>query len=311
MPSNELLRSSFIHIGKYKPKTSPNFTPIFGNKLENYFGKNVLVQHWDTLWYYTEDFLDRLDQNGDLFQFCLSTLANKFEKHSIMGMNTVFIRIGKKYYCTLNEDGKSPAHWMSEEDLDKLCKKVNTHLNLVMGATPPNIRLRDTTDANWQDFYSLDNEYTILYFWDPQCGHCKTITPKLQTLYNKKWKDRNIDVFAVGKAVGEDFEKWKAFIKKHNLEFYNVAVTNSLYEKALENAAQFVPKYTSLEALNYQTTYDVYSTPKVWVLDKDKKIIAYSLSVSQLEDMLDHLQGKKDLEKLFPPEKNKENEQMH
>jgi hypothetical protein len=57
-----------------------------------------------------------------------------------------------------------------------------------------------------------------------------------------------------------------------------------------------------LQSLNYQQTYDIYSTPKVFVLDKDKKIIAKNLSVSQLEDMLDKLQNKSDAPKLFPPD---------
>ena len=42
------------------------------------------------------------------------------------------------------------------------------------------------------------------------------------------------------------------------------------------------------------------------MLDKDKKIIAKGLSISQLEDMLDHYQGKKDAPKLFPPDPEEE-----
>lgn len=84
-----------------------------------------------------------------------------------------------------------------------------------------------------------------------------------------------------------------------------------MYAAALEDARQFIPKYTTLESLNYQQTYDIFATPKMWVLDKDKKIIAKGLTVSQLEDLLDRLQNVKDSEKLFPPEENVEDEQMH
>ena len=86
-----------------------------------------------------------------------------------------------------------------------------------MGVRPPNIALRDTTDVKWHDYYSLKSEYTILYFWDPECGHCKKTTPKLEELYTKKFKGRNIEIFSVGKAVGEDFPKWKKFIKERAL----------------------------------------------------------------------------------------------
>jgi thiol-disulfide isomerase/thioredoxin len=146
-----------------------------------------------------------------------------------------------------------------------------------------------------------------LYFWDPECGHCKKTTPKLETLYQKKFKDRNVEIFAVGKAIGEDFDKWKNFIRKNDLNFINVGVTDQLYRDA-QDTTKGQPKLmnvlrkTSLESLNYQNTYDIFSTPKVFVLDKDKRIIAKSISISQLEDMIDRLQGKKDLPKLFPPD---------
>jgi hypothetical protein len=34
--------------------------------------------------------------------------------------------------------------------------------------------------------------------------------------------------------------------------------------------------------------YDIYSTPVVYVLDKDKKILAKRLDVEQIEEFLDH-----------------------
>jgi thiol-disulfide isomerase/thioredoxin len=200
---------------------------------------------------------------------------------------------------------------MTDEKLKSLCEKVAVQKNLVMGATPPNLALRDTTDVTWLDFYSLKSEYTILYFWDPECGHCKKTTPKLQTLYEKKFKDRNIEIFSVGKAVGDDFPKWKKFIKDNKLTYINVAVTETLFKAAMDDARQFVPHFTTLEALNYQTTYDIFSTPRVFVLDKDKKIIAKQLSISQLEDLMDNLQGKKDAEKLFPPDPEEDAQMQH
>ena len=75
---------------------------------------------------------------------------------------------------------------------------------------------------------------------------------------------------------------------------------------APEKLVQLYPgepgKPTTLESLNYQNTYDIFSTPKVFLLDKDKRIIAKSISISQLEEMIDRLQGYEDLPKLFPPD---------
>ena len=281
-------------------------TPIYQNRIELYFGKTMMIQHWDTVIKYGYEFLDRLDQKSKAFEFCLTWVTSTYEKSNIMGMDKVFVKMAERYYCAKNSEGKSPAYWMPEDKLKDLCEKAATQKNIVLGLVPANISLRDTTDVNWKDFYSLKSDYTILYFWDPECGHCKKTTPKLQQLYAQKLKARNIEVFAVAKAIGEDFVLWKKFIRDNNLTFINVGLTEALYKAAMQDARQFVPKYTTLEALNYSKTYDIYSTPRVFVLDKDKKIIAKQLSISQLEDFLDNAQNLKNVPKIIPPDKEEE-----
>ena len=44
----------------------------------------------------------------------------------------------------------------------------------------PRIVLPDTSNK-MQDLYRLDADFTLLYFWDPTCGHCKKVTPKLKS----------------------------------------------------------------------------------------------------------------------------------
>ena len=283
--------------------------PIFANKLEFYFGKQMMIQHWDTIIKYAFQFCDALDPKSRIYEYSVGWIASTYGKSEIMGMDKVYYSMLKRYFCTKNESGKSPAFWVAEDKFEDLCENLDNKLNTVMGVKPPNLIMRDTSDTKWLDFYSLNSEYTILYFWDPECGHCKKVTPKIQTLYSQKWQNRNIEVFAIGKGVGKDFEAWKKYIRDNNLSFINVAITNSIYEIAKATPEKLVPLYvgekgkpTTLASLNYQQTYDIYSTPKVFVLDKDKKIIAKNLSVSQLEDLLDKLQNMNDATKLFPPD---------
>ncbi|MES2800001.1 MAG: thioredoxin-like domain-containing protein [Bacteroidota bacterium] len=285
-------------------------SPIFANKLDYYFGKNMMVQHWDTVIKYAFDLCDRLPLKSRTFEYCVGWITSEYGKSKIMGMDKVYVMMADRYYCNKSDSGISPAFWMTEDKLADLCEKIPVQKNLVMGVKPPNLILRDTSDVKWQDFYSLKSEYTILYFWDPECGHCKTITPKLNRLYTEKLKARNVEVFAVGKAVGEEFKKWKDYVRTNDLKFINVAVTDPLFKAAMEDARQFVPKYTTIESLNYQTTYDIFSTPRVFLLDKDKKIVAKSLSLSQLEEFIDRLQGHEKDVKLFPPDPE-DDEQMH
>jgi hypothetical protein len=72
-----------------------------------------------------------------------------------------------------------------------------------------------------------------------------------------------LSVYAITTSNIEEIDVWKNFIKKHNLDWINVG---DLYHQT---------KFRSL--------YDVTSTPQVFVLDKNKKIIAKRIGVEQLE----------------------------
>ena len=56
-------------------------------------------------------------------------------------------------------------------------------------ATPAaDMELPDSTGKT-QKLYGVKSPYTLLVIWDPTCGHCKEVLPKLDTLYRTKWKD--------------------------------------------------------------------------------------------------------------------------
>jgi thiol-disulfide isomerase/thioredoxin len=281
-------------------------TPIIQKKLEYYYSKNMLLQQPDTIIKYLTRVIDSIPTGTMMYRFVVTNMTSHFEKSKIMGMDKVVNVFLDKYYCARDKEGNPKGYWMEKEKLDELCKDNKTRLRLVQGEVPPNIILPDTTNEKWYNLHELDKEYIILFFWDPDCGHCKKETPKLQKLYAEKLKDRNVEVFAVGKATGVDFENWKAFIRKNNLSFINVGVTEKIYQQAKESPRSLIPSKTTLESLNYQETYDIYSTPRVWILDKDKKIVAKSLSVAQIERYLDRLQGFEDSEKIIEEEKEKE-----
>lgn len=275
-------------------------TSIFGNKFDTYFSQRLMVQHWDTIIKYAYQFCDSLNPKSDMFQYAVTEIILKYQKSKIMGMDKVPLYMLDRYYCERDSEGKSKAYWMTEDKLDDICDNISNKKNTVVGNIPPNISLRDSSDQNWFDLYGLEAEYKILYFWAPDCGHCKKVTPKLEELYLKKLKARNVEVFGVCKALGEDFNLWKTFIKENDLTFINVAVTQKLFDEVTKDPRPFIPRYTSYESLNYHKTMDVFATPRVYVLDKDNRIIAKQLTISQLEDFLDHAQNIKGGEKLFP-----------
>lgn len=282
--------------------------PVLEKKVRQYISDRVLHQSPDSLIKYIAPVMNQLQEGSTMYRFFTTTISSHFEKSKIMGMDKVFHFMFLNYYCSKDKNGNYKGFWMKDSKLDEICEDIGTKSITDIGNKAPNIILTDTTEQNWLGFYDNGKEYTVLYFWDPDCGHCKKETPKLQKLYAQKLKDRNVGVFAIGKATGEDFEKWKKYIRENDLTFTNVALTNSIWEfanESQENVRTLIPSKTTVESLNYQQTYDIFSTPRVFVVDKNKRIVAKSLSIAQLEEYLDAVQGMPTAEKIFDVEQEK------
>ena len=70
---------------------------------------------------------------------------------------------------------------------------------------------------------------------------------------------------------------WKKYIADHKLEYWtHVYQTPEMLEE--EKKSQ-LPSYKQL--------YDITQTPTLYLLDKDKRIVAKKLTVLQLNDMLE------------------------
>ncbi len=283
-------------------------TPLFDTKLDKYFSKKGVLQIPDTISKYAQLMLDKMDwedKDNHLFRYCVNHITNKYEESKIMGMDRVFVYMARNFYCEPN----NKAWWIEDEQHEKICERAEKLGRTMIGEYSPPVILTDSTEENWISSYDIDAKYQVMYFWDPNCGHCKKVTPKLQTLYEKKFKGYDIEVMAIAKATGDDFEKWKKFIRENGLTFINIGLTKTIYNQALEDPRPLLAK-TTLESLNYSDTWDIYSTPRLYLLDENKKIIAKQLSMSQLEEFIDRITGNKDAVKLFPIEEEPEDEKF-
>lgn len=251
-------------------------TPIYHNKIEKYFTK-IILQHPDTINKEADKIVEKARANKELFKYTVHYLTNHFEKSKIMGMDAVFVHMALNYY------NKENAFWADSTTLAKIKERAEKLEPLLIGKTAINLSLMDTT-GQWVSLHNVNADYTILVFWDPECGHCKKELPKLAKYY-QTIKDKNVKVYAVSSDYNE---KWKKFIREHKLDFINVAVPKVVYEDQ-QKAAEFVIKgYTDLKSLNYSNTYDVYSTPQIYLLDKDKKIIGKKLDADLVKKILEH-----------------------
>jgi len=240
-------------------------TPSFHNKLDQFFNK-VLLQHPDTICAAIDRLVEPLDQMSDMFKYIVNTAINNYNQSKIMGMDAVFVCLGEKYYMS----GK--AFWADSATVAKIAEKVTKLSPILVGKKAPYISLPDHPEKKIVDLYKVPAEFTALVFWDSGCGHCKKEMPKLKELY-AKYGGKRFEVYAVGTELERD--KWEKYIdEKDYNDWINVSDTPERPHP-------------------FRTLYDIYATPKVFLLDKDKKIIAKQIGVEQLGEILEMELNKK------------------
>ncbi len=236
-------------------------SPVYNNKL-SYYVKNLVIQIPDSLIPEMDTLIAKASKNKETYKYMIWYLTNSYETSNIMGMDEVFVHLVKNNYT------KEKAYWVDDATLYKIQDRANVLEPILLGKKAKNLVLADTS-GNYQSMYALTGPYTILYFWDPDCGHCKKATPKVHAYYEKV-KSKGVKVYAINSAVEE--QKWKDYIKENKLDWTNVA------DLKTQN--------------NFRHEFDISTTPQIFLLDKDKKILAKKIDEDTLEKILD-----KELEK--------------
>src|ERR1051326_262738 len=241
-------------------------TPVIYNKMKYYLDKLVL-QVPDSIIKEADMIIGLTKGNRETFKYCVYYCTYTYETSPYMGMDAVFVHMVNKYYKT------GQAYWVDEENLKKILDKAKILEPLLIGKTAPPLLLPDTS-AKVIGFTNIKSPYLILYFWDPECGHCKKATPKLKAFYDK-FHSKGFEVYAVD--IEENREEWLKYIKEHNLNWINVTNAEHRY---------YLKEY-----------YDVYSTPVIYLLDENKKIIAKRIDAEQLEGFVTNMLKQKEKKK--------------
>jgi len=268
-----------------------NTNKLFYNRLKNYFEK-IVVQSPDTLIKTADWLVKQTGDNKEMFKYVVYYLTFTTESSKIMGHDAVFVDLVDKYYRT----GK--AYWLDEKQLKKILDRADILKPLLLGKVAPDMDMIDTTGAKTikklgidtmtnserltQTYFSnlttlqkvfvplhkIKADYTILIFWDVDCGHCQKDLPKLRDIYNNYKKEgKSVEVYCV--YTHHEVEKWKKFIRDNKLTWVNV--------------------YDGVHLNDLKVKFDIYSTPVIYLLDKNKVIKAKRIGVEQVEDVIKNL----------------------
>jgi hypothetical protein len=95
-------------------------------------------------------------------------------------------------------------------------------------------------------------------------------------MYQAKWKNAGVKIFAVAKETEGTKKDWLDILHKHPLKGWTHVYYSKEEEKKRVDAG--IPGYSQL--------YDAQIVPAVYLLDKDKRIIAKKLTWQQTDEIL-------------------------
>jgi thiol-disulfide isomerase/thioredoxin len=246
------------------------YTPLLTPKLDIYFNK-ILIQTPDSITPQAFKIIDRARKNKLVFQYIAQYLLNNSLQSKIMGMDGVFLSIADGVY--LNGD----ATWADSTTLAKIAEEAYLTRPNLIGKKAPEL-IMENIEGEYESLQQLQSKYTVLVFWEPSCGHCKKEIPDLYQNVYLKYLNQNIDYFAVNidyfpENTGDKKKKWKEwsdFVNEHQLVGWHHVWDPS-------------------DQSRFRYKYNIKTTPILYLLDKDKKIIAKRIDNTTLIKLLDTL----------------------
>jgi thiol-disulfide isomerase/thioredoxin len=263
-------------------------TPFFADRLKKYFDR-VILQTPDTISVEIDRVLKQCDPKSEMFKFLLAYFLPNYEQSKIMGFDKIFVHIADTYLRT----GLGSAVY-DEKTVEKILKRIDILKPLLIGSQSPDLLMIDTTNAKFTNkmgfdtaktshgvtklyyenvqkltalfttLYSVKAKYTVLVFWDVDCGHCQTEMPKLAESMRELRKQYDVKVYSV--YTQHDYDRWRKFIIDKKMDFINV--------------------YDPVHLNNIKEKFDIYSTPVIYLLDEKKYIKAKRLSEEQIPGMI-------------------------
>ena len=252
----------------------------FHQILEKYWTR-VLPQIPDSMTVEADRLIAQAVGNDEMFKYITHFITFNAESSQVMCMDKVFVHMIDTYYAT------GQATWLKEEQLSKVMDRAEELRDSQCGNKIPNIILPGLDQDEWLSLYDVNAKYTAVIIWESTCGHCKKELPKYKDLYDT-WKDKGLEIFAIGNDF--DPEPWIDYVKENNYDSWVNVSDNPLINAQDSASALIYGGVTTLKSLNFRTTFDVFATPKVFLLDKDKNILAKQIGADQMLDLLGRLE---------------------
>lgn len=233
---------------------------IFHKRIMDYMDQNLKNATAEIVCEYVDKMIERSRPSKETFKYLVHTVTEKYLQSNIMSYDAVYVHLVKKYM----ESGD--CFWMSPSVIDENVKRANTWDKLLIGKPAPPLIMKDDK-GEIRSLYALKSRFTLLVFWSPTCGHCKTMIPELYQAYEKYKDQYDIQCYAILSEPDDATRpKWHNFIEQNGLNWINLDGGEA--------------------NIDWHEVYDIVSTPQIYLLDRDKKILAKKMNAKSFESII-------------------------
>ena len=244
-------------------------SPFFLPKLEMYY-KEVMSQSSDSLIKDIDYKLLLARSNTEMYKFLLNWFTDEYISPKYMGQDAVFVHLYEQYHS------KGLTTWLNEKQHDAITKRAFMVMANLIGEKAADMDFVDV-EGKASSLYNVDAAYTVVVFWDPTCGHCKEEIPRIDSIYRASWQKKNVKIYAVLSEAEKLKTEWVNYINEKKIgDWVNVYQSKESLEAE-----------TKEQRPSYRQLYDVVVTPTLYLLDKDKRIVAKKLTIEQINDLLE------------------------
>ena len=244
------------------------YTVFFEEKLDKYFN-DLVAFNPDSAIHEIDAMLGPASINEEMTRFLLTKFVNRYFNQKDMWEDAVYVHLFEKYFS------QKEYSWLTPEGRKTVSDRAYSMMANIMGTPAADIELPDST-GKMAMLSKVTAAFTIVAFWDPTCRHCKELLPKLDSFYRAKWKAAGIKIYAVAKETDGTKKDWLDFVNQQQLSGW----THVYYSKEADKAR------ISAQIPGYSQLYDVRTYPTLYLLDKDKNIIAKKLTYNQIDEII-------------------------
>ena len=244
-------------------------TPFFESRVDKYFEQLVFPSS-DSVIKEIDWMMGYASASEEMQKFLLLKFINRYLNQKYMWEDAVFVHLFEKYFA------QKSYPWLTEQGRKIITDRAYSLMANIMGSPAAEIELPDSTGKS-RNLYGVEAPYTVVVIYDPTCGHCKETVPKLDSLYTARWKGMGVKMFALAKETDGKRSDWLDFMHKFGMKDW----VNVYYSKEAEK------KRVSANIPSYSQLYDVQSFPTLYLLDKEKRIVAKKITEKQLDEILE------------------------